>query len=144
MGSPWSGCFRAGSSHRAARAIATADGRNVFVVLGGLWYCIDAEMKVLLRTSEDVGYSDVISIPGTPRVAIADFTKVTIASPEATIWVSPRIAWDGVRLTSASPTTIVGIAETGHGSDGDREFRIDLKSLTVLGGYVRERSSNEG
>jgi len=144
MGSSWCGCFRAGLSHRAARAMVTADGRNMFVVVGGIWYCIDAETKRLVCTSEDFGYSEVISIPGTPRVAIADFTTVTITSPEATIWVSPRIAWDGLRLTSASATTIVGIAETGHGSDGDRKFQIDLKALTVLGGYVRECISQNG
>jgi hypothetical protein len=75
-------------------------------------------------------------------VAIAGLTAVTVADPDTVAWVSPRIAVDGLRMVTASSTSIVGIAETGHGVDDDREFRVDLGRRTATGGWVAEFASS--
>jgi hypothetical protein len=119
-------------------AIAWADERHAFILAGGVWYCIDAQTKDLRSQSTRGFFSGILPIPGSSRVAIADLSAVTIATPTDILWITPRIAWDGVRLVSSSPTEVVGIAETGHGREGDREFRIDLTSRAVRGGYVED------
>lgn len=137
-GESWSGCFRAGRSSPSSRAIASADARHVFVVVGGLAYCVDAKTRSLTSVSADSGYSDAISVPESECVALADLTRITISSPQAVLWVTPRVAHDGIRLIAASATELMGAAETGHGPAQDRPFRVDLVRRVVTGGFVDE------
>jgi len=136
-GARWYACFRQGRIAHC-KAIASADSRNFFVISGGVWYCVDAETQELRSSSGDSEFFDVIVIPGTSFVALADLTSLIIAEPRAILWRTPRIAWDGVRLVSASPTEVLGVAGTGHGPNDDREFRVDLVNRTITGGYAKD------
>ena len=130
----WVGSFRAGRLP-TFNSLACPDGRYVFVLAGGVWYCVDAQTRELLGCSSTCDSVALLPIPGGSHVAVADMTSVAILEFGRVLWSTPRLAWDGVRLVSASPTEIVGVAETGHGPHDDREFRIDLRARTVAGGH---------
>lgn len=136
-GAEWFGCFREGCAHQRIKT-ASGDGLHFYILAGGCGYCIDAETSRLLGVLDTSLLTDVLAIPGTRDAAFADFSSVEIVSPEGIKWETPRIAWDGIRLLSASPTEVSGFAETSHGPGGDRLFRLDLVNKTVEGGYAND------
>ena len=137
-GEVWVASFRAGGIV-PGRKLATPDGCHFFVLAGGICCCVDAAAKALTGVLPGPQYQDLVPIPGTDLIAIANWTEVDIASEGGRIvWSTPRLAWDGIRLTHATETHVMGVADNGYGPSGERDFTIDLVSRTVTGGYVAD------
>lgn len=135
-GESWAGSFRA-SSVGAWQKIATPDGEHFFVIAGGACYVVDARTQHMLRSLEEPDLVDVIAIPETHMVAVADFTSVSIVNSDGIVWSTPRIAWDDIRFVEATDTHVIGIAG-GYDAGLDRQFEIDLLTRTVRGGFLHE------
>jgi len=135
-GDEWAGAFRQGFNPLWS-GIVSGDNRHFYVLSGGVGYCLDVEDREVTAILHGF-YTSVIAIPGTSATAFADFDKVTIVGPSGPIWLTPRLAWDGIRLVSATPSQISGIAETGQGPADDRTFQIDLLERSVAGGYTKD------
>lgn len=133
----WYGAFKQGRVNRW-HGIASADRRHYFIIVGGVLYCVDAAQRVLVCTPAGWSFQDVLAIPHTEQVAVADLTKVAILDPRGLVWKTPRVAWDGVRLLSATESFIKGIAETGHGPSEEAAFTIDLRSRETVGGHMKD------
>jgi len=136
-GDEWYGSFKEGRVNRW-RGIASADQRHFFIIVCGVLYCVDSAERALLCTLAGWSFQDVLVIPHSDHVAIADLTDIGILSPRGLVWRTPRVAWDGVRLLSATESLVEGIAETGHGPSGDVAFTIDLRSRSVVGGHMKD------
>jgi hypothetical protein len=132
----WCGAFRAGSHVETDKAVVVDD--HAIILAGGVCYCVDLERHQIRFTLRSSSYSDLIAIPDTSNAALADFDAVTVIDFDGVKWTSPRIAWDGVRFTSATRSAIFGVAETGHGAFDERVFQIDLLRQNVTGGHVED------
>lgn len=136
-GDDWYGAFKQGRVNRW-RGIASADQRHYFVIAAGVLYCVDAAQRVLVSTLAGWSFQDILPIPHAEQVAVADLTEVAILDRLGLVWKTPRIAWDGVRLLSATDSFVEGVAETGHGPSEDAVFTIDLHSRTAVGGHMKD------
>jgi hypothetical protein len=134
-GDEWAAALRCGSQ-ASWQKMATPDHRHFFVLAGGVCYVIDAESQRLAASVEERLFADLIAIPGTHLAAVADHVRVAIVGLDGMVWMTPRIAWDGVRLIDATEMRIVGIAEGGHGiAEDECSFEIDLRTRAVTGGH---------
>ncbi len=135
-GDEWAGAFRQGFNSLWS-AIVSGDDHHFYVLSGGVAYCLDADVRDVTAILRGL-YTSVIAIPGTSDAAFADSNDVTIAGPSGLIWRTGRLAWDGVRFVSATPSRVTGVAETGHGPADDRTFQIDLVTRSFTGGYTKD------
>src|SRR5215471_12811382 len=92
-GPPWVGNFQRGLGTFSG-VMWHPGGRLLLVIAHGQAYLVDPESRRLASTPFD-GISGVLEASG--WVILASFTDLMILSPHGGQWVSPRVAWDGIR-----------------------------------------------
>lgn len=109
----WFGSFRGGSGGECKVVVGRSD--LAIVLARGCGYIVDIPAHALRAELPDTSYQDVVSIPQSDLFAVATLTEVVVVNSNGVLWQTQRLAWDGIRMTCASPTEVQGLADDWGG-----------------------------
>ena len=105
----------------------------ICVVAGGYGYLastLEPERVTLL------GMKPVVEVMEAGELLLfVGFQTILAWGLEGMAWETGRLSWEGVRVTSVTGTEVVGLG-WDLVADAEREFRVDLRTGTFVGGGV--------
>jgi len=102
-------------------------------VAGGYAYVINAWNPKQCRHLEIRPVVEVISTPTPQLLLFVGFHTICAWGAEGLAWHTPRITWEGLRITGVTDSTLTGMA-WDMPTDEEVPFAVDLRSGTVTGG----------
>jgi hypothetical protein len=128
-GAAWIGVFAYGyqSPPALTRVISSPDPDRLCVVAKGSAYFVRAgEPKDWIQIPV-FPVIDVRPLPEDNLLVFSDFVKLAAFGSRGVAWQSPRVCWDGLKITGVNRETIEG---TGYDPVNSRESRfvVDVKT----------------
>ncbi|MBD0372901.1 MAG: hypothetical protein ICV60_18800 [Pyrinomonadaceae bacterium] len=140
-GQPWLGtfAFRDDSQQASTGVFSHPDDLSLCVVSRGQGYIVRAdEPRVwsLIQTCYPI--FDVRAVPEARLLLFADLTAISAYGPKGVVWTTPRLSWDGLKITHVTSTHIKGLAWDSP-QNREVEFIVDLKTGQHQGGSSPEK-----
>jgi hypothetical protein len=127
-GKTWAGAFAFGPGSRTA-VISTPEPNTVCVVSKGAGYVVNAEAP---EQWEEVGVCPVTDFRPMPEhklLVFSDFTRLAAYGNNGLVWRSPRVCWDGLKITNVTTETIEGTGyDPTDSMTQEMRFVVDLKT----------------
>jgi hypothetical protein len=107
---------------------------NVLIIAGGHAYIIDTAEKKVIAEPGFGHYTELVAGPdGT--VVIANFVKLTVITPEASVWHSRQISFDGIKDLKLEGDILSGLCFDPRTANGSWEpFSFNMKTKEISGG----------
>jgi hypothetical protein len=129
----WLGIFAFGGYGPVIALSSTPDPDILFVVSRGAGYYIRADDPKAWTEIEHTIPTDIRIIPDRELIVLVDFTSIAAYNTDGLIWRTPRISWDGIRVTSIGAGYIEGLAWDPTMKERPK-FRVNLDTGEHEGG----------
>ncbi len=123
-GSAWIGNFQFGD-YDLSGIFEFDDKQSVCVVARGVGYFLYVKKPSNYEVLSCYPIIEVRAVPHRQIFVFADFTKLTAYGPQGLLWKTPRISWDGIKITEVTPELIIGLAWDSPKQQNER-FEIDV------------------
>jgi hypothetical protein len=131
-GETWVGNFQRGDSGLSG-AYGHPLETSVIAVARGQGYIVVTHQPTQYELVRSYPIRDVRRVPDLPLVLFADYTELTAYGPEGMVWMTPRLSWDGLRITEITPEVIRGLGWSAP-EDREVEFLVDVRTGHHKGG----------
>lgn len=130
-GAPWIGNFQFGDGG-VSGAYAAPSKDLVFVVAKGQGYLIWVNRPAEYQLVQSYPVKEVFPVLQ-HFIVFADFTKLSAYGPSGLVWITPRLSWDGLKITRVTSELIQGLAWDSP-LEKEVEFFVDVKTGRHQGG----------
>lgn len=128
-GASWVGNFQMGCSYYSASVELHTN--RLAVIAGGLGYVIDANRREVQHTfGGDIMH--IVPLPNCAELLAVSNTDIERHSSTHRVWLSKRIAWDGIGRVQLHGNSLHGYAR--HFDDSWHHFELDLATGQHTGG----------
>jgi hypothetical protein len=114
-GEPWIGNFAAGGLGVVRGVFATPSSSHVCVVVDGLAFVVDVYAPAQDATLAIDAVVSVVPVGGAPVLLLATETSLAGIGHDGTVWTSPRIVLDSLRVIRAGADAVVCSGEVATG-----------------------------
>jgi hypothetical protein len=125
----WVGVFAYGypSPPAFSRVFSSPDLDKAYVVANGRGFLVTPSAPEKCEVLAALPVLEVRSIPEHKMFVFADFTRLAAYGSSGLVWRSPRLCWDGLKITTVTRDTIEG---TGYDptAPGRSRFLVDLRT----------------
>lgn len=135
-GIPWIGNFQFGDG-TLSEVYSTPSEQIVCVVAKGQGYLVPVNRPVEYQIVKSYPIKEVFPVPQRRLVVFADFTKLSAYGADF-VWVTSRLSWDGLKITSVTSELIQGLAWDSP-LDKEVEFFVDVRTGRHTGGSSPDR-----
>ena len=105
---PWAGVFGHHGMSAHSGVFNFADDQLAFVIASGVGWIVDVDTGDLKLKTDQECLVTATAFDNMPFIAAADWTNIYIYSTDKLVWLSDRIALDGIRFEKAHNGTIKG------------------------------------
>ena len=128
-GKTWIGVFAFGYNSPPAfsRVLSSPDPERLCVVSDGNAYIVNAEQPDAWEQLPIVPVLDVRPLREQSLLLFADFIRLAAYGSSKVVWRSPRVCWDGLKITNVTGEIVEG---TGYDptNEHDSRFAVDLRT----------------
>jgi hypothetical protein len=109
-GKTWVGVFEFGYTSPPAfsRVVSFPNEESVCVVSNGSAYVVNTEKPEIWERIPIVPVLAIRSLPEYKLLIFSDFTKLCAYGAGGLVWRSPRVCWDGLKITKVTSETVEG------------------------------------
>lgn len=140
QGLPWIGTFAFGyNSPKALTGIFSCPSElSLCVVSAGQGYIFKVEDPYSWSEVKSYPIVDVRLIVERELLVFIDFTTITAYGSDNMVWTTPRLSWDGLKITDVTSDYIKGLAWDSL-NEQEVEFLVDIKTGYHEGGSSPEK-----
>ncbi len=133
-GPSWIGTFASGNYPKTLSGIFSCpDERSICVVSSGQAYIVRTDAPYLWEEVSLFPILGAYPIPQGNILVFADFTELTAYGAEGIAWVTPRLSWDGLKITEMTADYIKGFAWDSP-QQREVEFLVEVRTGHYTGG----------
>ncbi len=136
---PWIGTFAFGTVSRNGKngLYSWPDPQILCVVSQGQGYLVRVDDPANYEIIKVDPILDVIPVPVRNFVVFANYTELFAYGKSGPVWVTDRLAWDGIKLMRVTTDHIEGEVWDPR-VEGNVGFKVDLSNGTHEGGSYEE------
>ncbi|HEY0703443.1 MAG TPA: hypothetical protein VGD60_11805 [Candidatus Acidoferrales bacterium] len=130
-GKVWVGVFAFGYTSPPAfcRIISSPDPNRVCVISNGAGYIVSADQPEAWEQIPIIPVLDVRPILEHKFLICSDFTSLAAYGSSGLVWRSPRVCWDGLKISKITSETIEGAGyDPTNPLTHESLFAVDLKT----------------
>src|SRR5262249_15698895 len=106
---------------------------NVLVIAGGLAYIIDTSAKTIIATIGYGHYTELLA-DSDGTIIMANPTNITTITPDASVWDSNRISFDGIKDLSLLGDIVSGVCfDPTDKTTPWKPFTLNIKTQEISG-----------
>ena len=134
-GQSWVGTFAFGdvTAKGVSGIFTTPDPERLCVVSKGEGYIVSASAPAIWETVKATPIVDVRPVRAQGIIVFANFTELVAYGPTGIRWRTKRLAWDSLKITEVTDTTIKGEFWDVR-NDANSNFVVDLATGKHQGG----------
>ena len=121
------GVFAFGFGSRTG-VISSPEPNTVCVISKGGGYLVNAESPELWEEVRVCPVTEFRLLPEHGLLVFSDFTGLAAYGSNGLVWRSPRVCWDGLKITKVTRETIEGAGYDPTNLEKEMRFAVDLKT----------------
>jgi hypothetical protein len=130
-GKAWIGVFAFGYTSPPAfsRVISSPDPNRMCVISNGAAYIVNANDPEVWEQIPIIPVLEVRPILEHKFLILSDFIRLAAYGSSGLVWRSPRVCWDGLKITKITSDTIEGTGyDPTNSLTHESRFAVDLKT----------------